>query len=169
MFLWQNNQVQWSPTTQNQEGHHPSLEIRECHECACNSDVVMSQLQKQPAVPLKRKRRYCEWPVFNVLSPSSVDGWNHCCHTASHPVSLFHSGRLKGRIVSSHRTAVSTCGFRLFHSSEETAALISVELTSVPKFSFCFTGELERHLQLVSAPRHGAFDQQREVRKELCQ
>lgn len=34
-------------------------------------------------------------------------------------LSLFHSGRLKERTISSHQTAVSYCGLRLFHASQK--------------------------------------------------
>lgn len=92
-----------------------------CHECVCNSRVVLLQLQRQPAVPLKRKRRYCELPELDVLSPGLVDGSNQYSHTVSYSVSrsLFDSGRLKERTVSSHQTAVSPFGSILINSSEE--------------------------------------------------
>lgn len=45
-----------------------------CFESTCNSHVVLLQLHRQPAVPLKRKRRYCELPVLDVLSSGLVDG-----------------------------------------------------------------------------------------------
>ncbi len=88
---------------------------------SCNSHVVLLQLERQPAVPLKRKRRYCEFPELHVLSSDVVECSDKYSHTGSHLLSLtlFHSGRLKERTLSSHQTGVSPCDFRLIHSSGE--------------------------------------------------
>lgn len=93
----------------------------EWQESTYISHVVLLQLQRQPAVPLKRKRRYCELPLLDLLSSGLADGSDQYSHAVSYSVSLplFHSGRLKERTVSSHQTAVSSCGLRLFHSREE--------------------------------------------------
>ncbi|TKS82109.1 Histone-lysine N-methyltransferase ASH1L [Collichthys lucidus] len=72
-----------------------------------------NQLQRQPAVPMKRKRRYCEFSEPDVLSSGVADGSDQYSYTVSDSVSLslslsvflFHSGRLKERTLSSHQTA----------------------------------------------------------------
>lgn len=113
----------------------------ECHELTCNSHVVLLQLQRQPAVPMKRKRRYCEFPELDVLSSGVADGSDQYSYTVSDSVSLslyvflFHSGRLKERTLSSHQTAVSSRHWRLIHFREE--------------FSFENGSNLHVHLLLI--------------------
>lgn len=145
----------------------------ECHELTCNSHVVLLQLQRQPAVPMKRKRRYCEFPELDVLSSGVADGSDQYSYTVSDSVSLslyvflFHSGRLKERTLSSHQTAVSSRHWRLIHFREEFSFENGLKLARAPPFNSSFAGgELQWYYQPVSTPRYGAFDQQWEVWKE---
>lgn len=83
MWLWQNNQVLQSSTTQHQEVKMSSWGIIRVKRVLkkdwwnlvrCNYHVVLLQLERQPAVPLKRKRRYCEFLALDVSSSLLVKG-----------------------------------------------------------------------------------------------